>query len=99
MWPRAARAFSGAANGSGSAPSSWASTACAATSTTYPSPSASISRGTEPLPRDFIIGGEIVLVHSSDLHVDDDRIAAQHDGDGTAGLRAVLMTARELGAD
>jgi DNA repair exonuclease SbcCD nuclease subunit len=51
------------------------------------------------LPRDLIPGGEIVLVHSSDLHVDDDRIAAQHDGDGTAGLRAVLMTARELGAD
>jgi DNA repair exonuclease SbcCD nuclease subunit len=41
---------------------------------------------------------DIVLVHSSDLHVDDDRIAAQHDGDGTAGLRGVLATARELGA-
>src|SRR6266446_8622958 len=42
--------------------------------------------------------GDILLVHSSDLHVDDDRIAAQHGGDGTAGLRAVLATARELGA-
>jgi DNA repair exonuclease SbcCD nuclease subunit len=42
---------------------------------------------------------DIVLVHSSDLHVDDDRIAARHDGDGTGGLRAVLATARELGAD
>jgi DNA repair exonuclease SbcCD nuclease subunit len=42
---------------------------------------------------------EIRLVHSSDLHVDDDRIAALHNGDGTAGLRAVLMTARALGAD
>jgi DNA repair exonuclease SbcCD nuclease subunit len=51
------------------------------------------------LPRDLILGGEIVLVHSSDLHVDDDRIAAQHDGDGTAGLRAVLATARGFGAD
>ena len=44
-------------------------------------------------------GRDWVLVHSSDLHVDDDRIAAMHDGDGVAGLRAVLMTARELGAD
>src|SRR5437762_6459588 len=42
---------------------------------------------------------DILLVHSSDLHVDDERIAAQHDGDGTAGLRAVLATARQLGAD
>jgi DNA repair exonuclease SbcCD nuclease subunit len=41
----------------------------------------------------------LILVHSSDLHVDDDRIAAMHDGDGVAGLRAVLMTARKLGAD
>jgi len=51
------------------------------------------------LPPDLITGGEIVLVHSSDLHVDDDRIAAQHDGDGTAGLRTVLATARAFGAD
>jgi DNA repair exonuclease SbcCD nuclease subunit len=43
--------------------------------------------------------GDIVLVHSSDLHVDDDRIAALHAGDGAAGLRDVLTTARELGAD
>jgi DNA repair exonuclease SbcCD nuclease subunit len=42
---------------------------------------------------------DIRLVHSSDLHVDDERIAAQHDGDGVAGLRAVLATARKLGAD
>src|SRR5271155_4567178 len=43
--------------------------------------------------------GDIVLVHSSDLHVDDERIAALHDGDGTAGLGGVLATARALGAD
>ncbi|HEX3863318.1 MAG TPA: metallophosphoesterase [Stellaceae bacterium] len=42
---------------------------------------------------------DIVLVHSSDLHVDDDRIAALHAGDGVAGLRDVLATARELDAD
>jgi DNA repair exonuclease SbcCD nuclease subunit len=42
---------------------------------------------------------DIVLVHSSDLHVDDERIAALHQGDGTAGLAAVLATARALGAD
>src|SRR5438874_3776357 len=99
MSPRAVHGSSAAANGSGSAPSSWDSIACAATSTACRSPSASISRGIEPLPRDLTAGGEIVLVHSSDLHVDDDRIAAQHDGDGTAGLRAVLATARRFGAD
>ena len=43
-------------------------------------------------------GRDLILVHSSDLHVDDDRIAAQHNGDGTAGLRAVLATARAFGA-
>lgn len=44
-------------------------------------------------------GGEVTLVHSSDLHVDDGRIAAQHGGDGTGGLRAVLAFARETRAD
>ena len=44
-------------------------------------------------------GGEVILVHSSDLHVDDGRIAAQHDGDGTGGLKAVLAYAREIEAD
>jgi DNA repair exonuclease SbcCD nuclease subunit len=42
---------------------------------------------------------EIRLAHSSDLHVDDGRIAAAYDGDGTAGLAAVLATARALEAD
>jgi DNA repair exonuclease SbcCD nuclease subunit len=42
---------------------------------------------------------DIVLVHSSDLHVDDDRIAAMHGGDGAAGLRGVIETARDVGAD
>src|SRR5437763_14287690 len=42
---------------------------------------------------------ELLLVHSSDLHVDDERIATLHDGDGTGGLRAVLATARAIGAD
>jgi DNA repair exonuclease SbcCD nuclease subunit len=43
--------------------------------------------------------GEIILVHSSDLHVDDSRIAAQHGGDGTGGLKAVLACARSFKAD
>ncbi len=38
---------------------------------------------------------DIVLVHSSDLHVDEDRAG----GDGTAGLRSVLAMARVLQAD
>jgi len=42
---------------------------------------------------------EIVLVHSSDLHVDEDRAAGSPNGDGAAGLRAVLTTARALRAD
>jgi DNA repair exonuclease SbcCD nuclease subunit len=44
-------------------------------------------------------GGVVTLVHSSDVHVDDSRIAAQHGGDGTGGLQAVLAYAREVGAD
>ena len=39
-------------------------------------------------------GEELILVHSSDLHVDDDRIATLHGGDGTAGLHAVLIRTR-----
>src|ERR1041385_6708118 len=42
---------------------------------------------------------EVRLVHSSDLHVDDERIAALHAGDGTAGLAAVLASARPWAAD
>jgi exonuclease SbcD len=42
---------------------------------------------------------DILLVHSSDLHVDDDRIAAMHGGDGTAGLSGVLASARAFGAN
>jgi DNA repair exonuclease SbcCD nuclease subunit len=42
---------------------------------------------------------EVVIVHSSDLHVDNSYTARRHGGDGTAGLRAVLRTARDVGAD
>lgn len=42
---------------------------------------------------------EVRIVHSSDIHVDTDYTAHLHDGDGTAGLRAVLDTARHLAAD
>jgi DNA repair exonuclease SbcCD nuclease subunit len=38
---------------------------------------------------------EVVLVHSSDLHVDEDRAG----GEGTRALRSVLATARALHAD
>jgi DNA repair exonuclease SbcCD nuclease subunit len=44
-------------------------------------------------------GGAVTLVHSSDLHVDDGRIAAQHGGDGTGGLKAVLAYAYSVAAD
>jgi DNA repair exonuclease SbcCD nuclease subunit len=42
---------------------------------------------------------DIVLVHSSDLHVDHDYTARLHGGDGTAGLACVLNAGRDLGAD
>jgi DNA repair exonuclease SbcCD nuclease subunit len=42
---------------------------------------------------------EVVLVHSSDLHVDEDRNLASRGGDGTAGLCSVLATARALPVD
>jgi DNA repair exonuclease SbcCD nuclease subunit len=42
---------------------------------------------------------EIVLVHSSDLHMDDDYTARLHGGDGTAGLAGVLAAAANAHAD
>src|SRR5262249_36577256 len=42
---------------------------------------------------------DIVVVHSSDLHVDHDYTARLHGGDGTAGLSSVLSAARGAGAD
>jgi DNA repair exonuclease SbcCD nuclease subunit len=41
--------------------------------------------------------GEIVLVHTSDLHVDDGHKANAHDG--TEGLRRVIETAKAVGSD
>jgi DNA repair exonuclease SbcCD nuclease subunit len=46
-----------------------------------------------PLTRD------VVVVHSSDLHVDHDYTARLHGGDGTAGLACVLAAARAMAAD
>src|SRR5215470_10953839 len=42
---------------------------------------------------------DIVIVHSSDLHVDHDYTARIHGGDGTAGLACVLAAAKSVGAD
>lgn len=42
---------------------------------------------------------ELVIVHSSDLHVDDGYTARAHGGDGTRGLRVVLEAANEAAAD
>jgi DNA repair exonuclease SbcCD nuclease subunit len=42
---------------------------------------------------------DVVVVHSSDLHVDHDYTARLHGGDGAAGLAAVLQAAREVKAD
>jgi len=42
---------------------------------------------------------DIVLVHSSDLHVDDDPSEPSYGDDGTSGLRWVLETARAVNSD
>jgi DNA repair exonuclease SbcCD nuclease subunit len=42
---------------------------------------------------------EIVIAHTSDLHVDHDYTARIHGGDGTGGLACVLAAARGFGAD
>ena len=42
---------------------------------------------------------DIIVAHSSDLHMDHDYTARLHGGDGTAGLAAVLRAARRLRAD
>ena len=44
-------------------------------------------------------GRDIVLVHSSDIHVDDGYTARMHGGDGARGLASVLGTAAALAAD
>ncbi len=49
--------------------------------------------------RPAVAAMEVALVHSSDVHVDEGRTAAVHGGDGTAGLAAVLATARALRAN
>ena len=42
---------------------------------------------------------EIIIAHSSDIHVDHVYTAEIHSGDGTGGLACVLDAARGLGAD
>jgi DNA repair exonuclease SbcCD nuclease subunit len=42
---------------------------------------------------------DLLLAHSSDLHIDEDFTARVHGGDGTAGLRLVLAAARRVPAD
>jgi DNA repair exonuclease SbcCD nuclease subunit len=41
---------------------------------------------------------DIVIVHSSDLHMDHDYTARLHGGDGTTGLSSVLKAARDAAA-
>jgi DNA repair exonuclease SbcCD nuclease subunit len=44
-------------------------------------------------------GRDVVVVHTSDIHVDHLYTAQIHGGDGTAGLACVLAAARDLNAD
>lgn len=50
-------------------------------------------------PGEHLPTPDIVVVHSSDLHMDDDYTARLHGGDGTAGLAGVLALAGSTGAD
>src|ERR1700676_1656908 len=50
-------------------------------------------------PNNLPANRELVVAHSSDLHVDHDHTARLHGGDGTAGLAGVLRAARGAGAD
>jgi DNA repair exonuclease SbcCD nuclease subunit len=42
---------------------------------------------------------DLVVVHSSDIHIDDDYTARLFRGDGTMGLRLILEAARDASAD
>src|SRR5580658_632246 len=42
---------------------------------------------------------DIIVVHSSDLHVDHDYTARLHGGDGAAGLACVLKASGDMSAD
>jgi len=42
---------------------------------------------------------DLIIAHSSDLHIDHDHTARLHGGDGAAGLACVLAAAREAEAD
>lgn len=51
-----------------------------------------------PLPKERSSARDVIVVHSSDLHVDTDWTARLHGGDGTRGLSAVLKTADAVSA-
>jgi DNA repair exonuclease SbcCD nuclease subunit len=55
--------------------------------------------GSIPRPRRAGAAGDILVVHSSDVHVDNEYTARSHAGEGTGGLRSVIATARRLQAD
>lgn len=56
-------------------------------------------RSSQRAPRRTAPTADVVVVHSSDVHVDDGYTARAHGGDGANGLRCVLETARSLSAD
>jgi DNA repair exonuclease SbcCD nuclease subunit len=55
--------------------------------------------GRAMLPPTFPRTRDLVVVHSSDLHLDHDYTARLHGGDGAAGLAGVLAIAPDVGAD
>ena len=51
------------------------------------------------LTRPFVADRDVLVVHTSDLHVDHEYTARMHGGDGTGGLASVLAAARKMSAD
>src|SRR3981081_26386 len=50
-------------------------------------------------PKNLPLAHDLIVAHSSDLHVDHDHTARLHGGDGTACLACVRRAARGAGAD
>lgn len=61
--------------------------------------SSAVSKPSRPAGRPSTPRADVVVVHSSDLHVDNGYTARAYGGDGAMGLRLVLEAARAVAAD
>ena len=58
-----------------------------------------MDEGPIPLPRRLRGTGDIIVVHSSDVHIDNEYTGRPRERDATAGLASIVATARRLAAD